>query len=200
MFFAMHTMPTRLDGIHTTEEYQNGSKKIFFDRLKEAEKNHSVAVAELMADIEEAAELMSKLNSQIQDKDNKLNAHATEMENLEASKQEEIEDLMKQIDTLQTKVKDLTENHAKELQKLLAGKPQIIPLLGRDHLSFQSDLTLRWTRIRKEWKDLSSQSKNAYENYAPKVISFYKDSKEVVQAALRRMETKPQEVTETSDN
>ena len=196
----MHTMPTRLDGIHTTEEYQNGSKKIFFDRLKEAEKNHSVAVAELMADIEEAAELMSKLNSQIQDKDNQLNAHATEMENLEASKQEEIEDLMKQIDTLQTKVKDLTENHAKELQKLLAGKPQIIPLLGRDHLSFQSDLTLRWTRIRKEWKDLSSQSKNAYENYAPKAISFYKDSKEAVQAALRRMETKPQEVTETSDN
>ena len=196
----MHTMPTRLDGIHTTEEYQNGSKKIFFDRLKEAEKNHSVAVAELMADIEEAAELMSKLNSQIQDKDNKLNAHATEMENLEASKQEEIEDLMKQIDTLQTKVKDLTENHAKELQKLLAGKPQIIPILGRDHLSFQSDLTLRWGRLRNFWNDLSSQSKNAYENYAPKVISFYKDSKEAVQAALRRMETKPQEVTETSDN
>ena len=200
MFFAMHTMPTRLDGIHTTEEYQNGSKKIFFDRLKEAEKNHSVAVAELMADIEEAAELMSKLNSQIQDKDNKLNAHATEMENLEASKQEEIEDLMKQIDTLQTKVKDLTENHAKELQKLLAGKPQIIPILGRDHLSFQSDLTLRWGRLRNFWNDLSSQSKNAYENYAPKVISFYKDSKEAVQAALRRMENKPEEAAETSDN
>lgn len=193
-------MPTRLDGIHTTEEYQNGSKKIFFDRLKEAEKNHSVAVAELMADIEEAAELMSKLNSQIQDKDNKLNAHATEMENLEASKQEEIEDLMKQIDTLQTKVKDLTENHAKELQKLLAGKPQIIPILGRDHLSFQSDLTLRWGRLRNFWNDLSSQSKNAYENYAPKVISFYKDSKETIQAALRRMENKPEEATETSDN
>ena len=107
---------------------------------------------------------------------------------------------MKQIDTLQTKVKDLTENHAKELQKLLAGKPQIIPILGRDHLSFQSDLTLRWGRLRNFWNDLSSQSKNAYENYAPKVISFYKDSKEAVQAALRRMETKPQEVTETSDN
>ena len=193
-------MPTRLDGIHTTEEYQNGSKKIFFDRLKEAEKNHSVAVAELMADIEEAAELMSKLNSQIQDKDNKLNAHATEMENLEASKQEEIEDLMKQIDTLQTKVKDLTENHAKELQKLLAGKPQIIPLLGRDHLSFQSDLTLRWGRLRNFWNDLSSQSKNAYENYAPKVISFYKDSKETIQASLRRMENKPEEAAESSDN
>ena len=199
MFFAKHTMPTRLDGIYTTEEYQAGSKKIFFDRLKEAEKNHSVAVAELMADVQEAAELMSNLKSQIQDKDNKLNAHATEMENLEASKREEIEDLLKQVTTLETKVKDLKESHAKELQKLLAGQPQIIPILGRDHLSFQSDLTLRWGRLRNFWNDLSSQSKNAYENYAPKVISFYKDSKEAVQAALRRMETKPQEVTETSD-
>ena len=193
-------MPTRLDGIYTTEEYQAGSKKIFFDRLKEAEKNHSVAVAELMADVQEAAELMSNLKSQIQDKDNKLNAHATEMENLEASKREEIEDLLRQVTTLETKVKDLKESHAKELQKLLAGQPQIIPILGRDHLSFQSDLTLRWGRLRNFWNDLSSQSKNAYENYAPKVISFYKDSKEAVQAALRRMETKPQEVTETSDN
>ena len=91
--------------------------------------------------------------------------------------EEQKEMTAQEMAVLEAKITSLEEHIA----SLKEGKPQMIPLFGKERLSYQSDFDLRVSEHNKEWNDLVKQTKNAYNDYQPKVVKWLKDMKHRLQ-------------------
>ena len=131
-------------------EYQKGSKVSFFKEVNE-------------------------LRLTLIDKERALGAQAAELsiaystsKRLELLMEEQKEMTAQETARLEAQIVSLEEHIA----SLKEGKPQMIPLFGNDRLSYESDFRLRGKEHAKEWNELVRQSKNLYEDWAPKVLKF----------------------------
>ena len=140
-------------------EYQKGSKASFYKAFKSSEQT-------------------------LIDKDKALAAQAAELslaysesKRLNLLMEEQKEMTAQEMAVLEAKITSLEEHIA----SLKEGKPQMIPLFGKERLSYQSDFDLRVSEHNKEWNDLVKQTKNAYNDYAPKVAKWLEDVKHRLQ-------------------
>jgi len=140
-------------------EYQKGSKASFYKAFKSSEQT-------------------------LIDKDKALAAQASELslaysesKRLNLLMEEQKEMTAQETAVLEAKITSLEEHIA----SLKEGKPQMIPLFGKERLSYQSDFDLRVSEHSKEWNDLVKQTKNAYNDYAPKVAKWLEDVKHRLQ-------------------
>ena len=109
------------------------------------------------------------------EKDKALAAQASELsiaystsKRLELLMEEMTEMTAQEKATLEAKIVSLEEHIA----SLKEGRPQMIPLFGKNRLSYESDFIERSKEHTKEWNDLVRQSKNLYKDWAPKVLKF----------------------------
>lgn len=140
-------------------EYQKGSKASFYKAFKSSEQT-------------------------LIDKDKALAAQASELslaysesKRLNLLMEEQKEMTAQETAVLEAKITSLEEHIA----SLKEGKPQVIPLFGKERLSYQSDFVLRAAEHNKEWNDLQADVKKLYANVAPKVSSWFKDMKHRIQ-------------------
>ena len=150
---------TESQELNKLPEYQKGSKASFYKAFKSSEQT-------------------------LIDKDKALAAQAAELslaysesKRLNLLMEEQKEMTAQEMAVLEAKITSLEEHIA----SLKEGKPQMIPLFGKERLSYQSDFDLRVSEHNKEWNDLVKQTKNAYNDYQPKVVKWLKDMKHRLQ-------------------
>ena len=150
---------TESQELNKLPEYQKGSKASFYKAFKSSEQT-------------------------LIDKDKALAAQASELslaysesKRLNLLMEEQKEMTAQEMAVLEAKITSLEEHIA----SLKEGKPQMIPLFGKERLSYQSDFDLRVSEHNKEWNDLVKQTKNAYNDYQPKVVKWLKDIKHRLQ-------------------
>ena len=150
---------TESQELNKLPEYQKGSKASFYKAFKSSEQT-------------------------LIDKDKALAAQAAELslaysesKRLNLLMEEQKEMTAQEMAVLEAKITSLEEHIA----SLKEGKPQMIPLFGKERLSYQSDFDLRVSEHNKEWNDLVKQTKNAYNDYQPKVVKWLKDIKHRLQ-------------------
>ena len=140
-------------------EYQKGSKASFYKSFK--------SVSETLIE-----------------KDKALASQASEL-SLAYSGVKSTELLMEQLKEMNAQETAVLEAKITSLEEHIAslkeGKPQMIPLFGKERLSYQSDFDLRVSEHSKEWNDLVKQTMNAYNDYAPKVAKWLEDVKHRLQ-------------------
>ena len=140
-------------------EYQKGSKASFYKSFK--------SVSETLIE-----------------KDKALASQASEL-SLAYSGVKSTELLMEQLKEMNAQETAVLEAKITSLEEHIAslkeGKPQMIPLFGKERLSYQSDFDLRVSEHNKEWNDLQADVKKLYANVAPKVSSWLKDMKHRIQ-------------------
>ena len=150
---------TESQELNKLAEYQKGSKASFYKAFKSSEQT-------------------------LIDKDKALAAQASELslaysesKRLNLLMEEQKEMTAKETAVLEAKITSLEEHIA----SLKEGKPQVIPLFGKERISYQSDLELRVSEHNKEWNDLQADVKKLYANVAPKVSSWLKDMRHRIQ-------------------
>ena len=150
---------TESQELNKLPEYQKGSKASFYKAFKSSEQT-------------------------LIDKDKALAAQAYELslaysesKRLNLLMEEQKEMTAQETAVLEAKITSLEEHIA----SLKEGKPQMIPLFGKERLSYQSDFDLRVSEHNKEWNDLQADVKKLYANVAPKVSSWLKDMKHRIQ-------------------
>ena len=148
---SSNTKPrTAAQELNEIPEYQKGSKASFFKTVNE-------------------------LRLTLIDKETALGAQAAEL-SIAYSTSKRLELLMEAQKTMTEQETARLEAQIVSLEEHIAslkeGKPQMIPLFGNDRLSYESDFRLRGKEHAKEWNILVRQSKNLYEDWAPKVLKF----------------------------
>ena len=148
---SSNTKPrTAAQELNEIPEYQKGSKASFFKTVNE-------------------------LRLTLIDKETALGAQAAEL-SIAYSTSKRLELLMEEQKTMTEQETARLEAQIVSLEEHIAslkeGKPQMIPLFGNDRLSYESDFRLRGKEHAKEWNILVRQSKNLYEDWAPKVLKF----------------------------
>ena len=150
---------TESQELNKLPEYQKGSKASFYKAFKSSEQTLIDKDKALAAQASELSLAYSEWNKRL----NLL------MEEQKVTAQETA--------VLEAKITSLEEHIA----SLKEGKPQMIPLFGKERISYQSDLELRVSEHNKEWNDLQADVKKLYANVAPKVSSWLKDMKHRIQ-------------------
>ena len=150
---------TESQELNKLPEYQKGSKASFYKAFKSSEQTLIDKDKALAAQASELSLAYSEWNKRL----NLL------MEEQKVTAQETA--------VLEAKIASLEEH----ITSLKEGKPQMIPLFGKERLSYQSDFDLRVSEHNKEWNDLVKQTKNAYNDYQPKVVKWLKDMKHRLQ-------------------
>lgn len=150
---------TESQELNKLPEYQKGSKASFYKAFKSSEQK--------LLDKEKA------LGAQAAE----LSLAYSESKRLNLLMEEQKEMTAQETAVLEAKITSLEEHIA----SLKEGKPQMIPLFGKERLSYQSDLELRVAEHNKEWNDLQTDVKKLYANVAPKVSSWLKDMKHRIQ-------------------
>ena len=150
---------TESQELNKLPEYQKGSKASFYKSFK--------SVSETLIE-----------------KDKALASQASEL-SLAYSGVKSTELLMEQLKEMNAQETAVLEAKITSLEEHIAslkeGKPQMIPLFGKERLSYQSDFDLRVSEHNKEWNDLQADVKKLYANVAPKVSSWFKDMKHRIQ-------------------
>ena len=150
---------TESQELNKLPEYQKGSKASFYKSFK--------SVSETLIE-----------------KDKALASQASEL-SLAYSGVKSTELLMEQLKEMNAQETAVLEAKITSLEEHIAslkeGKPQMIPLFGKERLSYQSDFDLRVSEHNKEWNDLQADVKKLYANVAPKVSSWLKDMKHRIQ-------------------
>ena len=150
---------TESQELNKLPEYQKGSKASFYKAFK--------SVSETLIE-----------------KDKALASQASEL-SLAYSGVKSTELLMEQLKEMTAQETAVLEAKITSLEEHIAslkeGKPQVIPLFGKERISYQSDLELRVSEHNKEWNDLQTDVKKLYANVAPKVSSWLKDMKHRIQ-------------------
>ena len=150
---------TESQELNKLPEYQKGSKASFYKSFKSVSKT-------------------------LIEKDKALASQASEL-SLAYSGVKSTELLMEQLKEMNAQETAVLEAKITSLEEHIAslkeGKPQMIPLFGKERLSYQSDFDLRVSEHNKEWNDLQADVKKLYANVAPKVSSWLKDMKHRIQ-------------------
>jgi len=150
---------TESQELNKLPEYQKGSKASFYKAFK--------SVSETLIE-----------------KDKALASQASEL-SLAYSGVKSTELLMEQLKEMTAQETAVLEAKITSLEEHIAslkeGKPQMIPIFGKERISYQSDLELRVSEHNKEWNDLQADVKKLYANVAPKVSSWLKDMKHRIQ-------------------
>ena len=150
---------TESQELNKLPEYQKGSKASFYKAFK--------SVSETLIE-----------------KDKALASQASEL-SLAYSGVKSTELLMEQLKEMTAQETAVLEAKITSLEEHIAslkeGKPQMIPIFGKERISYQSDLELRVSEHNKEWNDLQADVKKLYANVAPKVSSWLKDMRHRIQ-------------------
>ena len=150
---------TESQELNKLPEYQKGSKASFYKAFK--------SVSETLIE-----------------KDKALASQASEL-SLAYSGVKSTELLMEQLKEMTAQETAVLEAKITSLEEHIAslkeGKPQMIPIFGKERISYQSDLELRVAEHKKEWNDLETDVKKLYANVAPKVSSWLKDMRHRIQ-------------------
>ena len=150
---------TESQELNKLAEYQKGSKASFYKAFKSSEQT--------LIDKDKALAAQA----------DKLSSAYSESKRLNLQMKEQKEMTAQETAVLEAKITSLEEHIA----SLKEGKPQVIPLFGKERISYQSDLELRVSEHNKEWNDLQADVKKLYANVAPKVSSWLKDMKHRIQ-------------------
>ena len=150
---------TESQELNKLAEYQKGSKASFYKAFKSSEQT-----------------LIDK-DKALAEQADKLSSAYSESKRLNLQMKEQKEMTAQETAVLEAKITSLEEHIA----SLKEGKPQVIPLFGKERISYQSDLELRVSEHNKEWNDLQADVKKLYANVAPKVSSWLKDMKHRIQ-------------------